>query len=281
MKSNETMMETVVQIGEDKLFLRHNRIKPHCKTLLFVHGLGESGMCFRDVFQYRQLDAFNLLVPDLVGNGRSSVSRCGDYRFDSHVERLWKLVEQNKIDDLAVIGHSMGGDITTLMCESDSQGIIKKYVNIEGDVTRFDLFISGEALKAHEKGDFHTWFNQDFMITMVRDGLGKLYDSCRRYYESLKLCSPDAFLANSRELVERNNNSALPGDYKSEIGKIYAGLTIPRVYCYGTKSIPGGTLRFLKENHLETMACEGAGHWVMIDKADEFYSFLYEFITGC
>ncbi|MCX6584156.1 MAG: alpha/beta fold hydrolase [Candidatus Aminicenantes bacterium] len=239
MKVNETMMETVIQMGEDKLFLRHNRVIPGRRTLLFVHGLGETGACFREVFQDSRFDEFNLLAPDLVGYGKSSRPHPDGRGFDSHVKRLWKLLEKYHTHNLMVIGHSMGGDITTLMCAADSQGIIKKYINIEGDVTQFDLFISSEAVKAEDKGNF---------------------------------------LANARELVKRNNNLSLPGEYKSEIGQFYAGLSLPRVYCYGTRSLSESTQRFLKENHLDIMAFENAGHWLMIDKTAEFYSFLYEYM---
>ncbi len=271
------MLESVIQIGEDKLFLRHNRVIPGRRTLLFVHGLGETGMCFREVFQDHRFDEFNLLVPDLVGYGKSSRSNPDGCGFDSHVKRLWKLLEKYQIHDLIVVGHSMGGDITTLMCAADPQRIIKKYVNIEGDVSQFDLFISSEAVKAEDKGNFLTWFQEDFMITTVRDNWGKRFASCQRYYESLQQCNPWAFLANARELVKRNNNHSLPGEYKSEIGMIYAGFSLPRIYCYGTLSISEGTLRFLNENHLDIMPLENAGHWVMIDKAAEFYSFLLAF----
>ena len=278
MKINETMMESVIQIGEDKLFLRHNRIIPGRRTLLFVHGLGESGACFREVFQDRRFDEFNLLAPDLVGYGKSSRSHPDGCGFDSHVQRLWKLLEKYQTLDLILIGHSMGGDITTLMCAADSQGIIKKYINIEGDITQCDLFISSEAVKAEEKENFLTWFREDFMIATVRDNWGKRFASCQRYYESLIQCDPGVFPANARELVKRNNNLSLPGEYKSEIGQVYTGLSLPRIYCYGTLSLSKGTLGFLKENRLDIMPFENAGHWVMIDKAAEFYSFLYDFV---
>jgi pimeloyl-ACP methyl ester carboxylesterase len=279
MKSNESIMETIIHIGEDKLFLRHNRVIPGRTTLLFVHGLGETGACFREVFQDSRFNEFTLLAPDLAGYGKSSRPHPDGRGFDSHVQRLWKLLEKYETHDLILIGHSMGGDITTLMCAADLQRIIKKYVNIEGDVTQLDLFISSEAVKAKDEGNFLAWFREDFMITTVLKKLGERFPtSAQRYYEALQQCDPNAFLANARELVKRNNNISLPGEYKSEIGQFYARLSLPRVYCYGTRSLSEGTLRFLKENHLDIMAFENAGHWLMIDKAAEFYSFLYEYV---
>lgn len=67
----------------------------------------------------------------------------------------------------------------------------------------------------------------------------------------------------------------------SETGRIYCSLSMPKVFCYGTKSVTSGTIDFLEVNKLEYQAFDDACHWLMIDKAKEFYSFLYEFIyTG-
>ena len=38
-----------------------------------------------------------------------------------------------------------------------------KLVNIEGDITQFDLFISHEAIKAAKNGKFEHWFYNEFM----------------------------------------------------------------------------------------------------------------------
>jgi pimeloyl-ACP methyl ester carboxylesterase len=40
-------------------------------TPLWIHGLGESGLCFERVLARPELEAFRHLVPDLPGYGRS------------------------------------------------------------------------------------------------------------------------------------------------------------------------------------------------------------------
>ncbi len=187
-------------------------------------------------------------------------------------------MDDMKINDIIVIGHSMGGDIATLLCASDQKNIIKKFVNIEGNITQFDLFISREAVKAAEDGNFTHWFYDEFMRSKVIEDWGQKYPSCRRYHSSLRYCRTEAFLANARELF--NRNTVLPGKYKSETGRIYCSLSIPKVFCYGAESVSSGTIDFLKENNLEYQAFEDAFHWLMIDKVDQFYSFLYGFISN-
>ena len=247
-------------------------------TLLFLHGLGESGQCFQEVFEDRRFDNCNIIVPDLIGYGKSSEAADGDYGFGAHIEKLWKIIEYFKIHDLIVIGHSMGGDIATLLCASDKKNKIVKFVNIEGGLTQYDLFISQETVNAAETGNFAQWFHDEFMTAKVLKDWGQKYPSCKRYYSSLRDCRPEAFLSNARELCQRN--TALPGKQRSETGRIYCSLSIPRVFCYGTESLSSGTIDFLEENKLKYQSFDDTFHWLMIDKAREFYSFLYEFITN-
>ncbi|ODS34023.1 MAG: putative aminoacrylate hydrolase RutD [Candidatus Scalindua rubra] len=272
------MNEMIFQEGNEFNYVRYNEILPDRMTLLFIHGLGDSGLCFQKVFEDKRFDKFNIIVPDMVGYGKSSASANGDYGFASYINRIWKIIEEMKINDLTVIGHSMGGDIATLLCNSDQKYKIKKFVNIEGNITQFDLFISLEAIKAAEDENFVYWFYDDFMKSKVFEDWGQKYPSCRRYHISLCYCRLEAFLANAQELCKRN--TALPGKYKSETGQIYCSLSIPKVFCYGTESVSSGTIDFLKENNLEYQVFDGAFHWLMIDKAKEFYSFLYEFISS-
>lgn len=270
------MHESILQFEGEFNYVRNNKLLPGRITLLFIHGLGDSGLAFQEVFEDKRLGV-NIIVPDMTGYGRSSESANGDYGFDSYIDRIWNIIERMGGNDLIAIGHSMGGDIATLLCASDQKNIIKKFVNIEGNLTQFDLFISSSAVSAERDGNFEDWFNEEFIKSKVLGDWAQRYDSCKRYYESLCNCRPDAFLANARELYERN--TALPGKYKSEIGQIYCSLSIPKMFCYGTESISSGTVNFVKENNLEHKALEGAFHWAMIDKAVEFYPFLYNYIS--
>ena len=43
--------ESLLKIDEDFVYLKHSSIVRDRTTLLFVHGLGESGLCFQEVFQ--------------------------------------------------------------------------------------------------------------------------------------------------------------------------------------------------------------------------------------
>ncbi|MEW5923725.1 MAG: alpha/beta hydrolase [Candidatus Zixiibacteriota bacterium] len=271
------MMKEKYHKFDDKLmFYRHNGIDPKRLSVLFVHGLGDSGLSFEDAFKDDRFGQFNLIVPDLIGYGRSSgAGNKDDYSYEAHVQRLWQLIDELGIKELILVGHSMGGDLTTLMCSSDKKNIIKKYVNIEGDLTQYDLTISRASVKAFEKGNFDKWFETDFKEKLVWGKLGEVRSGWI-YYVGVSMCRRDAFLANALELVRRN--TSLDGKYKSEIGRIFLSLQIPRLFCYGTKSLAMATLNFVNENNISSQSFDGVGHCPMTDASKEFYDCLYDFI---
>jgi pimeloyl-ACP methyl ester carboxylesterase len=205
-------------------YVRHNLLKPEKNNVLFVHGLGESGRCFSEAFEHLPESTFNLLVPDLAGYGRSSSA--ADYSFDAYCTRLWMVIEELErrrslsIAELSVVGHSMGGDLATLLCYRDTARRITSFVNVEGDLTKSDVFISQRAVQADESGSFPKWF-KDFKELTVLEEWGRQHPECRRYYASLTFAREEAFLANAIELVQRNTTHQSP--HGSEIGELYRG----------------------------------------------------------
>jgi len=272
------MQESILQIEDDWLFVRHSELNRPRPVLLFLHGLGESGMCFNEAFASGDMHEYNLVVPDLIGYGRSSRAGNGDYSMDSQVLRLWRLMDVLGIGPFTIVGHSLGGDIATLMASSDSRQRIKGFVNIEGDLTPHDIFFSDKVVTAAEGGNFERWFHTDFKEELVLKGWGGKWLSCRRYYASLQFARPEAFLANAKEIYERNQ--ALPGRRECITGLTYGGLKIPRVFCWGSESLAKGTLEFLESASLPHRKFEPAFHWPMIDQAEEFYGFVSGFIRS-
>jgi len=264
-------------VGGETMFFRLRSLGTARPTLLFVHGLGDSGLVFEDVFRFDQFSDFNVVIPDLIGYGRSSAAADDKgYGFDAHQVRLWNLIEHLEPGQVYLVAHSMGADIATLMCQSDRQGIIRKLVCVESDITQHEMFLSRKASEADQRGKYAVWF--DGIRGEIGYRLLRGDRSGRLYYSSLQFCRPEAFRQDSIDLVKRA--SALPGAYRSEIGQAYCRLRIPRVFCYGTKSLSRESLEFLSRHQLGARAFQGAKHSPMTDQPEEFYPFLYDFITS-
>lgn len=274
------MKEAFLKIANDLIFVRHSEFVPGNRTALFVHGLGESGLCFQEAFTYLDLLRWNIIVPDLVGYGRSS--EASDYSFDSHLVRLrrvldWAFEQECSNRNIALVGHSMGADLATLLCADPSGINFRDIVNVEGDITDCDLFISGEAVRAESEGRFTSWFRDDFCRRMIYQDLGPRYESVRRYHASLMFARPQAFLENARELYSRATTAEPP--YQNEFGKLYCRLKLRKLFCWGDQSLSAESRLFLDQMGLANRRFEGAFHWPMIDRTAEFYPVIDTFFS--
>lgn len=269
-----TLHSHLLNLPTGNVFVRHTGIEQQRETLLCIHGLGESGLCFRELLDDPRFADLNVIVPDLPGYGCSIARPNVRASLNKHADTLWKIVDTFELGCLSVVGHSMGGDIGSLLCSSDNHARIERFVNVEGNLTRPDLFISSEASTAASDERFEKWFQDEFRERMVLQNWGKCRDSARRYYASLRLASLDVFQRNAEEM----NASGVNGG-GCEFGERFKKLKgLDKVFCYGTESLSKESVDFLEENQIPNKPFTGAGHWVMIDKSVEFYSFLREFL---
>ncbi len=260
------------------MFLRRSEIVLDRPSLLLIHGLGESGLCFQEAFAHPLLrDRYNIVAPDLLGFGRSDAAADGDYSFARQIARLWQLIDSFPLETFNLVGHSMGGDIGALICAGDDQDRVERFVNIEGDLSEGDRFITDQALKSDASGRFETWLSQDFMGEIVPDW-GRKWPSCNRYLESLKLCRPDAFLESAKQIAVWNQR--LPDKKHAIIGQFHRDLPQPKRFCFGDHSVSPESRTFLKTPDLKHREFPNAFHWVMIDQADGFYRYLDRFCRG-
>ncbi len=262
------MHESYVGVDGDLLFVRHSAHQPDRPTVLWIHGLGESSLCFLEAFTRPEFSNFNLLAPDLLGFGRSSSAAGGDYSFAAQVSRLWRLCDVFSSRSLFVVGHSMGGDVATFMADSNRDRVAG-LVNAEGDLTPEDVFVSNHAVEAARHGTFSRWLRDDFMEATVFARWAAEWPAGRRYYASLWFCRPEAFLASAQEVCKYN--TAVTGTRYSATGARFAALDIPKLYCWGSKSLPASTRALLADMHIPNTGFPDSHHWMMIDSPETFY----------
>jgi len=270
--------EATIDVFGGKMYFRSTRIQPERNTLLFLHGLGDSGLTFMEAFQQSALQKFNILAPDFLGFGNSSAASEGGYLFSAQIKRIVDLLDSLSIASVHLIGHSMGGVIGTQLC-TQQPGRVNSFINVEGTLTPSDRFITSRVIDADQQGRFRQWFRDDFIGRIVVDW-GKKRMSCRRYLISLSRCLPEAFLESAKEIYKMGEISADSSDGESESAKAYRALLLAKVYCWGTESLSDESQKYLANTILLNHAFEGAAHWVMQDRREAFYNFLAGFLAG-
>jgi pimeloyl-ACP methyl ester carboxylesterase len=227
-------------------------------TLLWVHGLGESGLCFESVAAHPALAPFRQLIPDLPGYGRSpwleqpqSLSQAAD--------ELGRWLEGRAERPVVAAGHSMGGILVLLLAEQWPR-LVRAVVDIDGNKSAGDCVFSGKAA-AQSRTAFSRGGFQELRDAVYRDGLED--EAHRGYYASLRLADPRTFHLHSEELV------SLARDEK--LAARLAALEAPAHYIAGS---PGGavsrSLTLLDQAGVPVTRIAPSGHWPFIDRRDEF-----------
>lgn len=235
-------------------------------AILFIHGLGESGLCFEHLLGREKLACRRLLVPDLVGYGRTP--RDGSPRsLDDHVDDLVAWLDAVGEERPTLLGHSMGGVIAVMLAERHPDRV-EKVIDVDGNTSPADCVYSGRAA-AMSLEDFVTGGHAAMLEDVYRAGLED--PAQRGYYVSQRLCDPATFHLNSGELVAQSE----PGD----LGRRRAELTVPLVYVAGA---PDGSCprsrELLAKAGVQVREIRPSGHWPLIDQPEAFLAVLAEVI---
>ena len=82
-------------------------------VMLLLHGKNFTGAYWHQTIEYLAGKGFRVIVPDQVGFGLSSLPRHYQFTFAQLAANSKALLEYLEIDDVRVMGHSMGGMLAT------------------------------------------------------------------------------------------------------------------------------------------------------------------------
>lgn len=82
-------------------------------TVLLLHGKNFSGAYWAETAEALVARGHRVVIPDQVGFGKSSKPVPFQYSFSDMVSRTVELLDELGVDEVAVVGHSMGGMVAT------------------------------------------------------------------------------------------------------------------------------------------------------------------------
>jgi pimeloyl-ACP methyl ester carboxylesterase len=241
---------------ESNVFVRYREGKEKLPAVWCIHGYGASGRSFLEAFDAPELEAYSLYVPDFPGFGESPEGS-KPQGIPEAAELLVTLIHAvSGRDPVVLIGHSAGGLIGTRA--ASSLGRVQCFVNIEGNLTDADNFISGKVVASE---NVEAW-RRDFLEGLR--GPAETDEALGRYRADLMMARPRTLRAWAVSVVNETG--------VTRAGEHFMQVSCPRVYAYGRKSIPERTLAFVLEHKIPHLEFTESGHSPMIDEAQKFYA---------
>lgn len=231
-------------------------------TILYIHGLGESGLCFESLMTDPRLQDWNHLAPDLPGYGKSLW--CPEpLGLQDFADRLRSLMKVLQISNVVLVGHSMGGVIGTLLMESLDDAtvpLVAGFANVEGNISMGDCGFSaratGQSLDDWLDGGYGRLLEQ--IQSMDEDPAIN-----RAYGASVMMGDPRAFHRNSRELVEMS--------VTEDLAPRMAALEVPKRFLYGSpRGMCSRSVELLAQFEIPRCGVEDTGHWFYLERQDAF-----------
>jgi pimeloyl-ACP methyl ester carboxylesterase len=135
---------------------------PNGRTAMLLHGNNFGGFYFKAIIDALTKEGFRVIVPDQIGYGRSS-KPIAPYNFNSQARNTWLILQHEKIEKVAVIGHSMGGMLAARFATQYPKSVERVVIYNPIGLTdgRFDRPMTpvDEAYKQNLKTDYQSTRN--------------------------------------------------------------------------------------------------------------------------
>ncbi len=230
------------------------------KNIVFIHGAG--GNAGRWISQVEQIgqehpEDYYVVAPDLPGHGQSGGEACGQI----FLYREWvkEITEAMGLNNLVIVGHSMGGAIALDFALKYPQ--LTTALVIVSSGPRFE--IDPERLEAYKRGEYtREWARASFAHSAPEHLVEKIFqeahqsDPWARYLD---------FLACSRFHAEGLHNISAPTSIICGVEDIN---TPPQLSEYMAENIKEVSLNII----------EDAAHQVMLEQPDVVTKLIINFI---
>ena len=247
------------------VFLRTHINDKSLAHIWFLHGFGESGLSFKEVFFSELVESYSLFVPDLPGFGVSppQPERMSLEGATEVALSLINVLSCNKT--VLLVGHSLGSVIATRIAQKLDE-TVKGVFSIEGNLTRSDGYFSAQAADFQQADAFYRYF-LDLIYKRAENS-----EVHQRYLASVRFASPEAMMAWGRSSGRLGESGMHGFDFVS--------LKCQKTYYWSMESTPKETQDFMVKYDIPNRQYTGAGHWPMIQTPDECYRTISRFFTS-
>jgi len=119
------------------------------KIILFLHGFGSTKEDYANLVYYDAFNEFDFIAYDAPSFGASTCSNHEKLSISFLVKTAKAVLNTYNVDKFHVSGHSMGG-LTALLLAHDLPNRVRGFINIEGNISPEDCFLSRQIISFPE-----------------------------------------------------------------------------------------------------------------------------------
>ncbi|MFJ3793701.1 alpha/beta fold hydrolase [Kitasatospora sp. NPDC090091] len=219
---------------------------------LYLHGLGASSpVYFAAAAAHPLLAGRRSLLMDLLGFGISDRPVDFPYTLESHADAVAEAVRAAGLEQVEVIGHSMGGGVAIVLAH--------RHPELVADLVLVDATLDPvEPTRTPGGSGIATFTEEEFLAggrAQVEEWVGQFW------WSTMRLAGPEALY---RSTIHRTRGTV------PTMREMLLDLEIPRTVLYPeADGEPAGADR-LRESGAELVAVPDSGHNIMFDNPEDF-----------
>ncbi len=250
----------------------HSNILGKGKPFLILHGFLGMGDNWKTLGKQFSKEGFEVHLIDQRNHGKSPHS--DDFSYELMADDLKEYCEEHKLENIILMGHSMGGK-TAMLFACQQPSLVEKLIIVDIAPKYYAPHHQQilEGLTALEEANLSSRGEaEDLLENYIKETGVRLFLLKNLYWK------------NKNRLALKLNLPAL----KANIENIGAALEGKLTYDGATLFIKGGKSIYILSEDRELIkkhfpkaiivGIKGAGHWVHAEKSDEFFEAVKQFV---
>jgi 4,5:9,10-diseco-3-hydroxy-5,9,17-trioxoandrosta-1(10),2-diene-4-oate hydrolase len=215
---------------------------------------------------------YRVILPDLIGYGASSKPEGIDYTLALFTETLMEALTQHGIDKATLVGNSLGGGIAIQVALDDPTFVERMILMAPGCIEELPVYFAMPGI-ANMRSSFGS---PDFSPANQRQLLENLVFDPAHVTDALVAERYEVAVTQPKDVIARMRTPNL----QPRLGE----LTMPLLVFWGSEErfMPlTGIDYFLRQcDDVRVMTFNKVGHWVQVERADEFNRHSIAFLKG-
>jgi pimeloyl-ACP methyl ester carboxylesterase len=257
------MKTSVITLNDIKVHYRAQGAPPQ-PTLVLIHGLGCSLNNWACVFDAPELTHYHILALDLPGFGLSAKPDDYDYSLPAQAEIVFAFLQTQQVQNVTIIGHSMGGAIAILLAHKHPT-YFNRLLVVEPNLKARDAQLSRDIIRQSE-ADFVTHyeeFRQNAILTVQDWFVNTPQTGIQWYMDDLQHTTPISMYRSAHSLITVTTGDTLMTQFQQ--------LALQKYFLIGAKTIKTRQIpKSLRDGTIQTIIVPGVGHMMMMDNPQVF-----------